>query len=153
MRVDDDEVVFRQVRLDMFPEDSGRPLPLAFRPSSADEQEGQQRGELVQLSVWDAHRTTPEQATSIRERERGGPVAPSKTVCLRVGRVRELSEPSVLGLDVVRAPLVLSVEGADGHCGITGLGKRDHPTSKRLRKRYMFELARSCQPGTSWRKP
>lgn len=94
-----------------------------FLPSSEDKRIAEEAGKPVLVSVFDCARTTLAQCLAIRK------LAPDAPVFrLLVGKIREAhvagqEEP----LKVIRDPLpepLCFLPGADGHCGIQGLGRR-----------------------------
>jgi hypothetical protein len=118
-----DGVVFRlaSVRHD-FPPDSPTLRFWHFELSENDKAHAARTGQPPRLSVFDAERTTPEQARAI-----WGVEKESVAFGLQVREIRALRVAGLASLRVVRDPLGPpsgEMPGADGHCGIEGLARR-----------------------------
>lgn len=97
---------------DDYVSDSG-PTAKAFAPSSEEK-----KNEVVSVSVWDRARTTREQAEGFRGR------SDCRAFAIEEDEIRELAEATLwLDLEVVAEPRpATDGPGADGHCGVRGLG-------------------------------
>jgi hypothetical protein len=73
------------------------------------------------LSVWDAARTTPEEANAFL------PEKPRVAFTLNVAAIRERS------LHVFRSPLKSDQRGADGHCSLEDVWSSERKTRERIR--------------------
>jgi len=117
-----DGVVFRLAALKQdFPPDSPTLRFWHFELSQNDKAHAK-TGQPPRLSVFDAERTTPEQAKAIWGMERD-----SAAFGLRVLGIRAIHVAGLPPLRVVRDPLAPplgEMPGADGHCGIEGLARR-----------------------------
>jgi hypothetical protein len=141
--LDDEATVLRALSAVRFvPPGQSFPMSDAFQPSSPEKKDALDQGLPVRVSVFDAARTTPEQAISFR------PLGPAYVVFgLRVDDVSHvaimLARPS---LRVVRDPApYISGPGADGHCGIEGLDSGGGKKQAKLAARAaQDELARKC---------
>lgn len=153
---------------DQFPKDSPKPLADLFRPTSTEKAIAQATGSPILRSVFDRERTTVAQARSIRRTESdtvpfGLPVdgirsvaIPGTTRNLRV--LRDLFDQIVLpenpSLDPLRSELetVAAMPGADGHCGIEGLGddicarSRDRKNLRAALRHIAFRIADEQPP-------
>ena len=136
-----DTVVFRLVRinkLEFVPPGVEKPLPSAFELSSDD-----RKDPIPLLTVWDHAKSSISQVNAIRNDEGGS----NKAFALRAADVEKKvsfhdgSHP----LHVVRDPLDLSLPGADGHCGISGLHKR-HGEQTQWYKSLRVQLVDLCWP-------
>ena len=118
-----DGVVFRLAALKQdFPPDSPTLRFWHFELSQNDKAHAVRTGQPPRLSVFDAERTTPEQAKAIWGMERG-----STAFGLLVREIRAFHVAGLARLRVVRDPLAPplgEMPGADGHCGIEGLARR-----------------------------
>lgn len=105
-----------------FPQDSARPLPKHFAPTSDERAQAAATG-VLKISVWDSARTTVPQARQIRR-------AGGETVAfdLDVAKVRSIEIPDSNPPRTLRIfrdeiePELSHMPGADGHCGLQGLG-------------------------------
>lgn len=118
-----DGVVFRlaTVKHD-FPPESPTLQFWHFELSENDKAHAARTGQPPRLSVFDAERTTPEQAQVI-----WGVEKEFAAFGLRVREIRAVHVAGLASLRVVRDPLVPplgEMPGADGHCGIEGLARR-----------------------------
>jgi len=133
-------IVFRLATLkETFPPDSPKLHVAHFDLSENDKRDGERRGRVPLLSVFDGERTLVEQGIVIR-----GIEAASAAYGLRVESVRSVR---VLGfarpLRVLRDPLeppLSELPGAEGHCGIEGLDRRPGE-EKRLYREVRVLLA------------
>jgi len=94
------------------------------------------------LSVFDVERTSLHEAKQIR-------CANEHVIGFKlpVNGIRALRRGSdgIPKLDVVRDPLDVELPGADGHCGIIGLGRKSGE-KRRDFKELRWELRELCKP-------
>ena len=118
-----DGVVFRLALIKHdFPPDSPTLRFWHLELSENDKAHAARTGQPPRLSVFDAERTTVEQAQAI-----WGVEKESAAFGLRVPEIRALHVAELASLRVVRDPLARplgDLPGADGHCGIEGLARR-----------------------------
>ncbi len=121
-----------------------------FRPSSGDKKESKEKGIPVRISVWDSERTTPTEAIGFRIQDPEDLIV----VGLDVESVTAISIPSSdRFLAIVRDPLLSDARpGADGHCGLQGLGKDLCPDIDH-REMLQVALARMAWPIEPKRPP
>lgn len=156
--------VFRLAKVtDEFRRDSSKPLAEHFRPTPDDRKIAAATGKPVRLSVFDLVRTTVRQAREMR-RTGGETISfglrveevrsiqiPGTSRSLRVIRdpFGEIELPDSPELEQLRADLAKMAEmpGADGHCGIEGVGDdicqntRDRKNLRAMLLRKSFRIA------------
>jgi hypothetical protein len=113
-------VVFRFAWLfPTFPPNAPKASPKHFEFTS-EERKLIKQGKPALLSVWDKARTTIAEARAMRS-------AGTEVIAylLDVALVCKVEVDSVPRLKVVRDPLPDASPGADGHCGIAGLSKKE----------------------------
>lgn len=127
-----------------FPPGSPKPLPAHFAPSSTEREKADQAQTPVMISVWDRDRTTERQARQIGP-QHGEYVG----FWLDVESVSAVRVPAQeCEMTVVRDPLgppQVHQPGADGHCGLTGLGRAENG-NKNARYQLKFRLAELAKP-------
>jgi len=136
-----DTVVFRLVRvnkLDFIPPGIEKPLPRDFELSSDDKKDP-----VPLLTVWDHGKSSISQVNAIRKDDEGS----TKAFALHAADVENkvFFPDGSNSLRVVRDPLDLSVPGADGHCGISGLHKR-RDEQRQWYKHLRMQLVDLCWP-------
>jgi hypothetical protein len=118
------------------------PNELAFRPSDNDVADAMKKGHPIRLSVWDWTRTSVPQARVFRNVARA-----QDAWALKVSDVVVIAEEfeaerfrfQIEPLQVVEDPdLELQGPGADGHCGVEGLGA--DKTKKKRAKDFFHRL-------------
>ncbi len=138
------------------PPDYREPTRDAFRPTTADVEEGKRRGRSPGVSVFDQSRCSPQQAVTIRTHFAtlaSRPLGEVGVYSIAVSVVRQIGRAYNPDVDVVTDPLVkedgapLDIPGADGHSLIEGLwepskSKRRGPDYKAL----LDKLATSAVP-------
>ena len=118
-----DGVVFRLATIKHdFPPDSPSLRFWHFELSENDRNHAERTGQPARLSVFESERTTVVQARAI-----WGVEKESTAFGLWVLEIQTIHVPGLDPLRVVRDPLeppLAEMPGADGHCGIEGLGRR-----------------------------
>lgn len=91
------------------------PPPALFDPSSEEKKDAELRGWPVVVSVWDEQRTSIVQAQAFYP-------AGDRFVKATAGAIRDVEASRFV---VLRDPILDDAKpGADGHCGVSGIGKR-----------------------------
>ncbi len=126
-RLPRESFVFRLVTINetFLPKGAEFPVGQAFAPTDADEKEATERGAPVLVSVWEHGVTTTEQAAAIRRADAeaaGRPAREYRPYWLGTAQIEDSGPPSRLGVLHDPRPLA-DGPGADGHAGITGLGR------------------------------
>lgn len=120
-----------------FPLGSRKPFPEHFTFNTMERAQILD-GHRALLSVWDEARTTVAQARALR-------CSSTDAVAFRldVAAVRSISVTGCSPLRVLRDPLPDRRPGADGHCGIDGLGETACPnrTLRRVLKAKLVQIA------------
>jgi hypothetical protein len=119
---------------DDFPSDSHHPRPGHFVPSTP-EREIEDRTGILLISVFDRSRTTVAQARQIRRAE--GEFAAFELDVIKICSIEIPESNPLRSLRVVRDPIepeLAAMPGANGHCGIEGLGKKPCPVKSNRKK-------------------
>lgn len=121
------------------------PVPAMFNPSSGDKKEAELRSLPIRVSVWDSSKTTVREAKALT-RSDTRPSLEQLAFSLNVSDVDAIKQR--LGreaLCVVEDPLEppRDEDGAEGHCGIEGLDRRNGEQGKEHLK-VLIAVARAC---------
>ncbi|MGH9322442.1 MAG: hypothetical protein ACRD3V_21475 [Vicinamibacteria bacterium] len=128
-----DGAVIRLAKVkDTFPADSIKPLEIHFDPSSDEKSLAEATGKPLRISEWDHSRTSVSEAQAIV-----GLGVERIAFALRVAEVRSIRIPGTTNhLRIVRDPIdppLAHMPGANGHCGLEGLGKELCPQKDAFR--------------------
>jgi hypothetical protein len=123
------------------------PTDAFFAPSDDDRAEATERCRRTSLSCWDSEWTTTQQAIGIRRRE--GSSFPGEACGFSLGVDEVEAAGRRYGIPLVveddRLDPTEHGPGAEGHCGIVGLDRREQVRSRNEYKSLREELARSVR--------